>query len=126
MDDIRWDLVKVLIVDDDPLTLKLMEKTLKKLGCAVALGENGVDAIKLIKKYNFDICFMDIMMPRMGGIETTLIIREELKKTFPIIAFTSLAMHANKQKCLENGMNGFIQKPVNASLIKDIIEDHLF
>jgi CheY-like chemotaxis protein len=60
----------------------------------------------------------------MGGIEATLIIREELKQKVPIIALTSLSMKANKDKCLEVEMNDFISKPVTLEIIKSAIEKY--
>jgi CheY-like chemotaxis protein len=122
MKKIDWKLIKVLVVDDDPTVLKLLKKYIDKIGCAGAYAENGKQAIAMIKQYNFDICFMDLIMPEMGGIEATFLIREEYDQKIPIIALTALSLKANKEKCLEIGMNDFINKPVSLEMIKDVIQ----
>lgn len=124
MEPIDWKLVKVLVVDDDALIRKTMVKFFDIIGCVGAYAENGLEAIKLLKRYNFDMCFMDLFMPEMGGVEATQIIHESIAPKLPIIALTSSSIQADKDKCADIGMQDFIQKPVNVEMIKDVIRQY--
>lgn len=121
MTDISWDQIHVLVADDDETFLRLMESYLKKLGCPAKMARNGKEAVNLAKSEYFDICFMDILMPEMNGIEAALIIREEISSKLPIIAVTSSTMIATKEKCMESGMNDYVVKPVPFDILKDIL-----
>jgi CheY-like chemotaxis protein len=124
MDNADWGLIKVLVVDDEKTTLKLMEKFIEKIGCVGVYVENGKQAVDMIKNYNFDLCFMDLFMPEMGGIEATTIIREDLNEKLPIIAITSSTMESDKEKCLDIGMNDYIQKPLKPDIIKEHVSKY--
>ncbi len=113
--------LRVLVVDDDHIFLRLMDGFLSTLHCRMAFCENGRQAVALLRTEVFDICFMDIMMPDMNGIEATQIIRDEISKTMPVIAVTSSGMQATKDKCHDVGMNDFIVKPVSFEAIRDSI-----
>ena len=121
MQDIQWNLIKVLVVDDDKTSRMIMEGFMKSIGCIGAYVEDGEKAVEILKVHNFDICFMDIMMPVMGGIEATQIIRETIDKDLPIIAITGSTMQSDKQLCEDVGMNGYIQKPLQIEFIRDKI-----
>ncbi|VAX37346.1 hypothetical protein MNBD_UNCLBAC01-883 [hydrothermal vent metagenome] len=120
-DDINWELIKVLVVDDDKTTRKTLEKFFQKIGCIGAYVNNGKEAIEIIKKYNFDLCFMDLFMPEMGGVEATQIIRDEVDAVLPIVALTSSSMKADKDKCVDIGMQDYMNKPVSMAQIKEIV-----
>jgi len=122
MESIDWRLIKVLVVDDDDTVRRTLAKFFEKIGCVGAYASNGADAIKLVKKYNFDLCFMDLFMPEMGGVEATQMIHDTADPKIPIIALTSSSMDVDKEKCSEIGMQDYVQKPVDLDLIKDIIE----
>ena len=113
--------LRVLVVDDDHVFLRLMEGILTKLSCRAIFCENGHQALQALRAHSFDICFMDIMMPEMGGIEATQIIRDEISRILPIIAITSSGMKATQEKCQDVGMNDFIIKPVSVAIVQEII-----
>ncbi len=124
MESIDWRLIKVLVVDDDRMIQKMLAKFFEKIGCVGAYASNGVDAIKFVKRYSFDVCFMDLFMPKMGGVEATQIIHEKVDSKLPIIALTASCMHADKEKCKDIGMQDYIQKPVSLDVIKGAIEQY--
>lgn len=124
MKDIDWSLIKILVVDDDATTRKMLEKFVKTIGCTVACAENGLEALEFAKKYRFDMCIMDLMMPQMGGIEAALIINEEIDSVLPIIALTSSSLKSDKEKCEDIGMKDFINKPVSIKEVKGIIAEY--
>jgi two-component system, sensor histidine kinase len=121
MEEVRWDLVRVLVVDDDPVFARLMQEYVKKLGCPAVFCENGRAAVEQFKAYNFDVCFMDVLMPEMNGIEAAQVIREDLHSQVPIIALTSLNMKVTQEKCTDVGMNDFIVKPISFEVFKEMV-----
>jgi len=121
MSDKQPSYTRVIVVDDDHVFLRLMDGFLSQLSCRTEFFDNGRDAVAYLRENLVDICFMDIMMPVMGGIEATQIIRDEVSKILPIIAIASSSMIATKDKCLDVGMNDYIVKPVSFETIRDAI-----
>lgn len=119
------DQYRALVVDDDPGFLRLMEGILTKLACKVHCCENGKQAVEYLKKNQVDICFMDILMPEMGGIEASFIIRQEISKKLPIVAITSSNMKVTKEKCVEVGIDDFIVKPPSVDIILKALSHHV-
>lgn len=117
----------ILLVDDNPLNVRLMERLLLNLSMVVTTAENGSIALDLARNHTYDLIFLDIQMPIMDGIETTKNIRLFNQKT-PIIAMTGDAMTEIKQLALSVGMNDYLIKPIdNESLYKALsrfIPDH--
>ena len=106
---------KVLLVEDNKINQLLAATILKNWKMKVEVAENGLIAIEKLKDENFDVVLMDMQMPIMGGIEATVIIREELKLSIPIIALTARAIKGIDKECMEAGMNDYISKPFNQS-----------
>jgi CheY-like chemotaxis protein len=117
--------VRVLAVDDDPTMLKLMANYLGRLGCQADFAKNGKEAVEKIRATGFDICFMDILMPEMNGVEAAQIIREEISQNLPIIAITSSIMKTTRETCFEVGMNDFVVKPVGPEVITEMINRYV-
>lgn len=109
--------LRVLLVDDNS-TNRLIAGTLMEQRHHVKpeFATNGIEAVELVSKNNYDIVFMDCMMPEMDGYEATRAIRsghagEDNVKT-PIIALTANAMEGDKERCLEAGMSDYLTKPL--------------
>lgn len=114
---------KILVAEDNANNQLLMEIILNDLGLDVTIVENGKVAFERYKENLYDLIFMDINMPIMDGIETLKVIKKyekEYQKTHtPIIALTANAIQTDKEKYIEDGMDGYLSKPiVNAELIK--------
>jgi CheY-like chemotaxis protein len=96
---------------------------LKKLGYAAQGATDGKDALRLMSETDFDLVFMDVQMPIMGGLEATAKIRDgEAKgrnKHVPIIAMTAHATKKDRQACLDAGMDDYIPKPISSQLIQE-------
>lgn len=106
--------VRALAVDDIKVNLMLMEKCLQKHGCHVMSAVNGREAVEKMKCETFDVVFMDCQMPELDGFEATRIIRQEEDAAgihTPIIAVTADALIGDRQKCLESGMDDYMNKP---------------
>lgn len=115
--------IRALVVDDDKLQLTLFTAFLKKLNFEGNTAKNGEEAVEKMKAGQYDICFMDIQMPIMDGIEATKLIREEITKDMPIIAVTALD-NFNYDRSIETGMNDCLKKPVSLEQLKEVIAKH--
>jgi CheY-like chemotaxis protein len=121
---------RMLVVDDISTNLKVAEGLLAPYRAAVDTCLSGADAVEFVKHYDYDIVFMDHMMPDMDGIEATTIIREwekdkmvsnsEIKK-IPIVALTANAVSGVREMFIEKGFNDFIAKPIDVSALDDVI-----
>ena len=110
--------LRVLLVEDNAVNLKLAKAQLRKLGCEVETAANGADALTRWRRGDLpDLIFMDCHMPEMDGFEATRKIREEEKAQslaqIRIIAMTANAMQGDREGCLEAGMDDYIAKPVD-------------
>jgi len=113
----------VLLVEDNPTNQKVSATVLNKLGCRVKLAVNGKEALELMQTGEYDIVFMDCQMPVMDGFEATRRIRkgEGIERHTPIVAMTANAMEGDREKCLKEGMDDYIPKPVNHDKIKSVL-----
>jgi len=126
---------RLLVVDDIATNLKVVEGLLTPYKTTIDTCMNGLQAIELVKRsiaenHEYDIVFMDHMMPGMDGIETTAAIRtweKELQekgnthKQIPIIALTANAVVGMREMFIENGFNDFISKPIDVSKLDEIL-----
>ncbi len=117
----------ILIAEDDLVNQKMFVDILRREGYEVKAVANGKSALKEFEKESFDLILMDIQMPEMDGLETTKAIRK-FNTGIPIIALTAHAFKADRDKCLDAGMDDYISKPVNRpaflKLIKKYISAH--
>ncbi len=116
----------ILIVEDNPTNRLVAKGLIKRLGHTVTEAENGLIALDRMEDGQFDLILMDMQMPEMDGCEASRRIRAVDKwQDIPIIALTANAMNADKDLCLESGMNDFIAKPVSAANLEAIINKWL-
>ncbi len=117
---------KALVAEDNLINQKLMQSILDQFKIQVTLVKNGKEALEAVKRDSFDIIFMDIQMPIMGGIEATdRIFYYELDHDLdhvPVIALTANALEGDKEKYLESGMDGYLSKPINIDALKNILK----
>ncbi len=103
---------RVLLVEDHPGTIEVMQQELEVLGYDVEVAQNGLEAIRMSASEPPDVIVMDILMPRMNGLEAAAQIRANPKtREIPILAATALARPGDKEKCLAGGCDGYIAKP---------------
>ena len=97
---------------------------LERLGLQVTIAEDGNQALQKVLSGQFDLIFMDMMMPRMNGYEAT----KELRKqgiTTPIVALTANAMKGDDVKCFESGCDDYLTKPIDRRELSKIISKYL-
>lgn len=118
----------VLIVDDNIMNRQVALGLLKPLQMHMETASSGYEAIEMIKKKDYDIIFMDHMMPEMDGVETTKKIRKlqgEKYQTLPIVALTANAVSGVKELFLKEGMNDFVAKPIEMDEIVKVLKKWL-
>jgi len=111
--------LKILLVEDNSFNQMVAEDTLKDINPhnKVEIAENGKIAIKMLQDNLYDLILMDIQMPELDGHETAKFIRNEMKLKIPIIAMTAHASSEEVERCLKNGMNDYISKPFEESVL---------
>ena len=105
---------RLLVADDDPFNIKLIQAILEKWGAQVTYCTNGKEAIKQIEANSFDLILTDIHMPEVSGVELSRFVRSLVdpdKNNIPIIALTANVMKTDLEKYREAGINDFILKP---------------
>src|SRR5688500_12584201 len=104
---------KALIVEDSPSDGAVLRALLEQLGCECEMAKDGAQAVDAALKGSFDFIFMDVLMPGMDGREATRFIHSALGPRSPfIVAVTGLRSPAEKQSCMDAGMDYFLAKPV--------------
>jgi CheY-like chemotaxis protein len=103
--------MNILIIEDDKLTLNLLQYCIEKLGHKAYLAEDGEEAIKMINDGNFDLIICDIMMPGISGLSLVSVLRTVHLCTIPIIMMSSLNNKPLLDAAFEAGANDFIAKP---------------
>lgn len=106
--------LRLLLVDDNPVNLKLLVSLFSDLPVVIRTAHNGREAIALLENNPTDVILLDVEMPEMNGYETIWQIRQVLHNPVPVIAMTANAMAGEREKCLRKGMNDYIPKPVKA------------
>jgi|GEM_PF-6616617 len=121
-EEIRYDGVWVLLVEDNPVNQMVANKTLGKYGLHVITANDGAEAVEQFKSREFHLVFMDCQMPVMDGFDATRNIRQHEESTqakrTPIIAFTANTMKGDEEKCRDSGMDDFISKPFQPDDLK--------
>lgn len=115
--------LNVLLVEDNLVNQTIAQKMLERAGCSVTIANDGQEALDMFDCDRFDLVFMDMQMPVMGGLEATRAIRaREARHSWvmssgnwravPIVAMTAHTGDADRMQCMEAGMDDFITKPV--------------
>ena len=119
--------MKILLIEDNLLNQKVVIFYLQKLNYSITATTNGNDVIEMIKKDNFDLILMDIMLPEKNGYEITEEIRHFEKENsidnpVPIIALTANTYDNDRDKCLKAGMNEYLEKPFTSQQLIEMIQ----
>lgn len=117
--------LRVLCVDDNHVNLRLLEALLTDMGVQVTALDSGYAALEAVYQQAFDLVFMDMQMPEMDGQQTTAAIRQwETARdapSLPIIAITAHALSGDKRLLLQNGLDDYLIKPINASQLAKMV-----
>ena len=127
MSDIRNKKLKVLVTEDEAINRMYISTILQRNGWEIDEAADGVEAIELIEKNDYDVVLMDISMPRLNGIDAAIKIREDEKddRHLPLIALTAHAFPADRKKFLEAGMDDVVVKPLNEETLIEVIAKYV-
>jgi len=117
---------RFLVVDDNPINLKVSVKMLEKAGVRADVAENGQAALDAIARTEYAVVLMDCQMPVMNGFDATIEIRRLEAvggngRHLPIIAMTASAMKEDQERCIESGMDNYISKPFRPQALFEMI-----
>jgi len=117
--------LSILLAEDNLINQKLAEQVLSVYGYSVSIANNGKEALEMIQEKQYDLIFMDVMMPEMDGLEATREIRKLKNMIQPVIvAMTANALKGDREKCIESGMNDYMSKPVDQDRIRKLLEHY--
>ena len=117
---------RILVVDDNFLNLKIACKLLKERKIDAEQVQSGQECIEKIKNgEKYDIIFMDIMMPKMGGVETFKKLKEIEGFNIPVVALTADAMSGVSNKYIEVGFNDYLSKPIDNNELNRVLNKFL-
>jgi len=114
------DALRVLVAEDNVLNQRVAKNLFSKIGHNVDIANNGIEAVKKLKRQHYDIVFMDVLMPEMNGIEAL----KELRRNgavCPVIAMTASVDENERERVLEAGMDDFITKPTKVEDLSRMI-----
>ena len=122
-DKVSYSGKKALIVDDNKLNIKVASKILSEFELNIDSCDSGFSAIEKIENNeHYDIIFMDIMMPKMSGVETLKKLKQIDNFNTPIVALTADAMEGKSTKYIEVGFNDYLSKPINKDELKRVLD----
>jgi PAS domain S-box-containing protein len=120
--------LRILVAEDHPVNQEVAKLILQRLGhrvVAVADGRAALAALAPSRREAFDLVLMDVQMPVMGGLEATAAIRDAERASgthLPIVALTAHAMHDDRERYLEAGMDGYVTKPIDSVELTRVID----
>lgn len=120
--------VHVLVVDDSEMNLDVCQRILQHEGATSDVCESGQCALEKLRQSpdSYDVVLMDMQMPEMDGIETTMRIRGELELTeLPVIALTASVLASERKRALNSGMDDFLTKPLEPARLNRVIRKHV-
>ncbi len=118
---------QVLVVDDNRMNLKVASGLLKRNGINPDVADGGMACLEYVKKYHYDIIFMDHMMPEMNGIETLKKLKEDnlLPDDTIVIMMTANAILGAREEYLQEGFVDYISKPIVVAKLEEALEKYL-
>ncbi len=118
----------ILVVDDTPLNLKVIRGLLKQTKISVVTAESGAEALSAVAAQDFDVIFLDHLMPDMDGIETVARLRSETRAGMlhtPIICLTANAVSGAKEAYIEAGFTDYLTKPIESAKLEIMLLTYL-
>ena len=108
----------ILLAEDNPVNVRLMEILLRNLGCTFDIVSDGQAACDALKSKKYDVVLMDVFMPVVNGLDATKNIREKMNLQVPVVALTAAALKEDQAKCYASGMDDILLKPVNVNELR--------
>lgn len=116
----------VLIVEDNPLNMKLFNDLLEAHGYRTLQSSNGMEAMDLARSQRPDVILMDIQLPEVSGLEVTKWIKDDDElRTTPVIAVTAFAMKGDEERIRQAGCEAYISKPISVAKFIETVKSYL-
>ncbi len=116
----------VLLVEDNETNIVTVSVYLEALGFRVLVARDGREGVRSASEFQPDLILMDVLMPRLDGLEATRMLRAQpATRDIPIIALTALAMPGDREKCLAAGMQDYLVKPVDLQTLGTVLKRYL-
>ena len=118
--------LKILVAEDNRINQRIAILTFKQLGVSIDIALNGLEALEMYRKKQYDLILMDMQMPEMDGLEATSEIRtfeleSKMSRRAVIVALTGSEPTEKRDVCLEAGMNDYMEKPIQEKLLRSLI-----
>jgi hypothetical protein len=117
---------RVLIVEDNIVNQRLLERIVARRGCEVDVASIGLVALRMAVEKEYHLILMDCQMPEMDGLEATRRLHDQLREhTPPVVAITAGAMTQDRQACFDAGMDDYLSKPVRVEAVDALLDKWL-
>jgi len=117
---------RILVVEDNPLNLKLVRDVLSFAGFDVVEAQSGEEGLRIARETPPDLVLMDLQLPGIDGTETLRRLRRDtLVPHVPVVAVTALAMTEDKERAAQAGFDGYVEKPISVRALPGQIEAFL-
>lgn len=117
---------RILIVDDNPMNLKLAQLLVSSEGYDTVTADDAYDALSCLQRERPDLILMDLQMPGMDGLELTRRLKADPgTRNIPVVALTAAAMHEDECRAAEAGCDGFMRKPLDTRTFAATLASHL-
>jgi two-component system sensor histidine kinase/response regulator len=125
--DRRFDGAHVLVVEDNAVNQKVIQRLLDRFGIRSTVAGNGLEALDAVQVVSYDLVLMDCQMPEMDGYEATRAIRAEERgeRHLPVVALTAEAMKGDEKRCLAAGMDAYLTKPIITDRLMEVLDRYL-
>jgi two-component system cell cycle response regulator DivK len=117
---------KILVVEDNPQNMRLIEMTLRAENYTLLKATDGEEALEMTARERPDLILLDIRLPKMSGLEVTRRLRETPAFShIPIIGLTAYAMKGDKEKVIKSGCDAYLSKPINTRELPGMVAEML-
>ena len=117
---------RILIVEDNPQSMRLIEMTLRAKGYTLLMATDGEEALDMAMRERPDLIIMDMQLPKVSGLEVTRKLRNTPAFSHtPIIAITAYAMKGDEERVIESGCDAYLSKPINTRELPEMIAEML-
>ena len=113
----------ILLVEDNPISHKIVRMMLERLGCSVDVVETGKETLQVVFDKDYDLIFIDLGLPDIDGLTLARKIRgvQDKKSCIPMVALTAHVSEVDREKCIEAGMSHFLAKPASPESLKRVV-----
>lgn len=118
--------VRILVVDDEPDTVGLIELTIQTAGFRVESAFSGQDALDMIREKTFDLILLDVMMPDLSGFDVFTTLKDEMDPPPPVVFLTAKGKKEEKETGQALGAAGYLVKPATRGQLLDAIQAALY